>query len=107
MLTASPYEVLDVPAFATESEVKKTYRKKSLLIHPDKFKHEQGPEVSGAGLCRPELTTGIRLAEEGEQPAVLVDATANVQAEGQLSDKGEREKIDSIMTYARTLVLKA
>ncbi len=42
---ASPYEVLDIPAFATESEVKKTYRKKSLLIHPDKFKHEQGPEA--------------------------------------------------------------
>jgi DnaJ family protein C protein 8 len=37
--------VLDIPAFATESEVKKTYRKKSLLIHPDKFKHEQGPEA--------------------------------------------------------------
>lgn len=42
----SPYEVLDVAAFATESEIKKTYRKKSLMIHPDKFKHEQGPEVS-------------------------------------------------------------
>ncbi|CAK9782223.1 unnamed protein product [Cutaneotrichosporon oleaginosum] len=67
----NPYEVLDIHAFATDSEVKKTYRKKSLLIHPDKFKHEQGPE-----------------------------------AEGMLSDPAEREKIDSILTYARTLVLK-
>lgn len=38
--------MLDLPAFATESEVKKQYRKKSLMIHPDKFKHEQGHEVS-------------------------------------------------------------
>lgn len=43
---SSPYDVLDLPAFATDTEVKKQYRKKSLLIHPDKFKHEQGPEVS-------------------------------------------------------------
>jgi DnaJ family protein C protein 8 len=42
----SPYDVLDVPFGATESEVKKKYRKISLMIHPDKFKHENGPEVS-------------------------------------------------------------
>ncbi|GMK60099.1 hypothetical protein CspeluHIS016_0903160 [Cutaneotrichosporon spelunceum] len=74
----NPYEVLDIHAFATESEVKKTYRKKSLLIHPDKFQHEQGPEA-------------FDLLKK---------------AEGMLSDTAEREKIDSILTYARTLVLK-
>ncbi|KLT45611.1 DnaJ-domain-containing protein [Cutaneotrichosporon oleaginosum] len=74
----NPYEVLDIHAFATDSEVKKTYRKKSLLIHPDKFKHEQGPEA-------------FDLLKK---------------AEGMLSDPAEREKIDSILTYARTLVLK-
>jgi DnaJ family protein C protein 8 len=48
----SPYDVLDLPAFATESEVKKQYRKKSLMIHPDKFKHEQGHEVSSGVMLK-------------------------------------------------------
>jgi len=30
---------------AAEADVKKQYRKKSLMIHPDKFKHDDGPEV--------------------------------------------------------------
>ncbi|BEI87122.1 hypothetical protein CcaverHIS002_0704680 [Cutaneotrichosporon cavernicola] len=74
----NPYEALDIDAFATDAEVKKAYRKKSLLIHPDKFQHEQGPEA-------------FDLLKK---------------AEGMLSDAAEREKIDSILTYARTLVLK-
>jgi DnaJ-class molecular chaperone len=41
----SPYDILDLPISATESEIKKQYRKKSLMIHPDKFKHEKGLEV--------------------------------------------------------------
>ena len=32
--------------------MKKQYRKKSLLIHPDKFKHENGMEVSSLRLSR-------------------------------------------------------
>ena len=31
---------------ATDTDVKRQYRKKSLMIHPDKFKHENGLEVS-------------------------------------------------------------
>lgn len=46
----SPYDILDLPVSATEAEIKRQYRKKSLLIHPDKFKHEQGMEVSGCEL---------------------------------------------------------
>lgn len=42
----SPYDVLDLKPNATDNEIKKQYRKKSLLIHPDKFKHPKGIEVS-------------------------------------------------------------
>ncbi|KAL1405161.1 DnaJ subfamily C member 8 [Vanrija albida] len=75
----NPYDILDLPIFAEDSVVKKTYRKKSLLIHPDKFKHERGDEA-------------FDLLKK---------------AEGQLLDKSKREEIDGIMTYARTLVLKS
>lgn len=46
MLTDSPYDILDLPFPCTEADVKKRFRKISLLIHPDKFKHEQGSDVS-------------------------------------------------------------
>ena len=42
----SPYDVLDITYTATEADVKRLFRKKSLLIHPDKFKHENAEEVS-------------------------------------------------------------
>jgi len=41
----SPYDILDLPFGATDTEIKKQYRKKSLMIHPDKFQHENGMEV--------------------------------------------------------------
>ncbi len=41
----NPYDILDLPISSTESDIKKQYRKKSLLIHPDKFKHDRGVEV--------------------------------------------------------------
>ncbi|GBE59250.1 domain-containing protein, putative [Babesia ovata] len=42
---ASPYQVLQLKHNATEEEIKKRYRKISLLIHPDKFKHEKAQEA--------------------------------------------------------------
>ncbi|ORX34103.1 hypothetical protein BD324DRAFT_636625 [Kockovaella imperatae] len=75
----NPYDILDLPAFATEAEVKKQYRKKSLLIHPDKFKHENGLEA--------------------------FDFLK--KAEAQLSDSSKRTEIDAIMTHCRTAVLKS
>jgi DnaJ family protein C protein 8 len=50
---SSPYDILDLPVSATEADVKKQYRKKSLMIHPDKFKHDQGPDVSSVPLVIP------------------------------------------------------
>ena len=49
----SPYDILDLPVGATENEIKKQYRKKSLLIHPDKYKHERGLEVGSRSECFP------------------------------------------------------
>ncbi|KAL8280196.1 hypothetical protein RQP46_007526 [Phenoliferia psychrophenolica] len=45
----NPYEVLELnwmpSATVTESDIHKNYRKKSLLIHPDKLKHDRGIEA--------------------------------------------------------------
>jgi DnaJ family protein C protein 8 len=35
----NPYDVLEVPIEADDKTITKIYRKKSLLIHPDKVKH--------------------------------------------------------------------
>ncbi|PHH76079.1 hypothetical protein CDD80_1850 [Ophiocordyceps camponoti-rufipedis] len=39
------YAVLDLQPGVPESDIKNTYRKKSLLIHPDKTKNPQAPEA--------------------------------------------------------------
>ncbi|SNX81341.1 uncharacterized protein MEPE_00046 [Melanopsichium pennsylvanicum] len=41
----NPYDVLEVPLEADDKEINKIYRKKSLLIHPDKVKHERAVEA--------------------------------------------------------------
>ncbi|WVN85566.1 uncharacterized protein L203_100714 [Cryptococcus depauperatus CBS 7841] len=74
----NPYDVLDLPLSASESDVKKQYRRKSLLIHPDKFKHERGPE-------------SFDLLKK---------------AHDQLITEDKRRDIDMIMKHARTQVLK-
>ncbi|GFZ43323.1 hypothetical protein JCM24511_01043 [Saitozyma sp. JCM 24511] len=75
----NPYDILDLPFGASEADVKKQFRKKSLLIHPDKYKHEQGHEAFDF----------------------------MKKAEGQLSEPSKRAEIDAIMTHSRTLVLKS
>lgn len=42
---ASPFQVLQLKHDATEEEIKKRYRRLSLLIHPDKFKHEKAQDA--------------------------------------------------------------
>ncbi|ODN84312.1 hypothetical protein, variant [Cryptococcus amylolentus CBS 6039] len=74
----NPYDILDLPLSATESDVKKQYRKKSLLIHPDKYKHERGLEAFDF----------LKKAHD------------------HLIDLDKRKDIDMIMTHARTQVLK-
>jgi len=45
----NPYEILGLdmtnPASITEAVIRKTYRQKSLLIHPDKLAHPRGVEA--------------------------------------------------------------
>lgn len=41
-----PYDVLDVHASATRSEIKKAYRKLSLMLHPDKIKDSKLKETA-------------------------------------------------------------
>jgi DnaJ-domain-containing protein 1 len=38
MGSIKPYEVLGVPVRATRSEIKRAYRRLSLMLHPDKIK---------------------------------------------------------------------
>ena len=40
----NPYDILDLTQDADEKTIQKSYRKKSLLIHPDK--------MTGSGTCR-------------------------------------------------------
>ncbi|KAL5709077.1 hypothetical protein ACHQM5_019803 [Ranunculus cassubicifolius] len=42
------FEYLNLPFDSTPEEVKKQYRKLSLLVHPDKCKHEKAKEAFGA-----------------------------------------------------------
>ena len=96
-LTLSPYDILDVPYTATETEIKKTFRKKSLLIHPDKFQHERGPEVS----CLSHSQAREKSTIDTRQAFDLLK-----KAEGQLSDPISRKEVDAMVKHARTRVLK-
>ncbi|GAB2285615.1 hypothetical protein Dimus_020057 [Dionaea muscipula] len=44
----NPFEYLNLPFSASPEDVKKQYRKISLLVHPDKCKHPQAKEAFGA-----------------------------------------------------------
>ena len=43
----NPYDVLDLGAEASEPEIKKRFRMLSMLVHPDKNKHEKAAEAFG------------------------------------------------------------
>lgn len=59
--STDPYDVLGIPAAASESEVKLAFRKKASFYHPDRNPDPQAPtrfrEVQAAYdlLCEPEL----------------------------------------------------
>ncbi|GAA5895844.1 hypothetical protein JCM6882_001394 [Rhodosporidiobolus microsporus] len=78
----NPYEILDLnllpSAGITDSDIQRTYRKKSLLIHPDKLKHPRGIEA--------------------------FDLLKKAQAE--LSDPAKKKPLDELITDARMLVLR-
>ncbi|KAK5955491.1 DnaJ sub C member 8 [Knufia fluminis] len=72
------YAVLDLQPGVPDSDIKVTYRKKSLLIHPDKTKNPQAPEAFD------------RLKK----------------AESALMDEKQRKHLDECITDARHLVIR-
>ncbi|KAL7627481.1 DnaJ subfamily C member 8 [Parahypoxylon ruwenzoriense] len=72
------YAVLDLQPGVPESDIKLTYRKKSLLIHPDKTKNPQAPEA--------------------------FDRLKKAQTE--LMDEKHRERLDEAIADARMLLIR-
>jgi len=70
--------VLDLQPGVPESDIKKTYRTKSLLIHPDKTKNPQAPEA--------------------------FDRLKKAQVE--LLDEKQRERLDEAIADARMLLIR-
>ncbi|BGP19276.1 hypothetical protein JCM10213_008206 [Rhodosporidiobolus nylandii] len=79
----NPYEILDLnwmpSAGLTDADIQRAYRKKSLLIHPDKLKHPRGIEA--------------------------FDLLKKAQAE--LSDPEKKKPLDEVISDARMLILRA
>ncbi|KAG6789136.1 hypothetical protein POTOM_005226 [Populus tomentosa] len=67
----NPFEYLNLPFEASPEDVKKQYRKLSLLVHPDKCKHPQAKEAFGALAKAQQL-----LLEEQERDYVLTQVNA-------------------------------
>ncbi|KAE9966175.1 hypothetical protein EG328_009110 [Venturia inaequalis] len=74
----NPYDVLDLQPGVPEADIVKTYRKKSLLIHPDKTKNTRAPDAFD------------RLKK----------------AHGVLLDEKERELLDEYIADARMLLIR-
>ncbi|KAI1776912.1 DnaJ domain-containing protein [Hypoxylon cercidicola] len=72
------YAVLDLNPGVAESDIKATYRKKSLLIHPDKTKNPQAPDA--------------------------FDRLKKAQTE--LMDEKHRERLDEAIADARMLLIR-
>lgn len=72
------YAVLDLQPGVPESDIKKTYRTKSLLIHPDKTKNPQAPDA--------------------------FDRLKKAQVE--LLDEKQRERLDEAIADARMLLIR-
>ncbi|KAK8080693.1 DnaJ domain-containing protein [Apiospora hydei] len=72
------YAVLDLNPGVPESDIKMTYRKKSLLIHPDKTKNPQAPDA--------------------------FDRLKKAQTE--LMDEKHRERLDEAIADARMLLMR-
>ncbi|KAJ6778005.1 J DOMAIN-CONTAINING PROTEIN SPF31-LIKE, partial [Salix koriyanagi] len=81
----NPFEYLNLPFEATPEDIKKQYRKLSLLVHPDKCKHPQAKEAFGEiRKLKNDLTGAVTalakaqqlLLEEQERDYVLTQVNA-------------------------------
>ena len=41
----NPYDILDLPQEASDAEIKKRFKQLSILVHPDKCKHEKASDA--------------------------------------------------------------
>ncbi|PKI82749.1 hypothetical protein MVES_003151 [Malassezia vespertilionis] len=76
----NPYDVLDVTYEANEKDIQRVFRKKSLLLHPDK------------------VTDDVERAKEAFE--LLKDAASLLQ------DETKRQRLDETVRSARSLALK-
>ncbi|KAL9258028.1 J domain-containing protein [Drosera capensis] len=67
----NPFEYLNLPFSASPEDVRKQYRKLSLLVHPDKCKHPQAKEAFGALAKAQQL-----LLDSQEKDYILSQVTA-------------------------------
>ncbi|KAG9153542.1 hypothetical protein Leryth_008496 [Lithospermum erythrorhizon] len=79
----NPFEYLNLPFHSSPEEVKKQYRKLSLLVHPDKCKHPQAKEAFGALAKAQQL-----LLDPQERDYILNQVTA---AKEQLRSKRKKQ----------------
>ena len=117
--TLNPFDILDLPEShtVTLNEVQKQYRKKSLLLHPDKFQHAQAKEAfamlaKAVALFEDELQlaetrylvtqaqrTVVELAENGGRPKKvrLTDVSAAAGDDGNAGNPKGRTHIPEVM----------
>ena len=85
----NPYSILgfspSAGAFPTIEEIKKRYRQRSLLIHPDKIKHPRGVEAF-------DLLKKVRLLGPGQR--------LTGQASTELEDEKKRKDLDQVVCVA-------
>lgn len=96
----NPFEVLDVSVSATQDDIKKQYRKMSLMVHPDKFKEEDRERAQKAfsALAKAKAT----LTEDDKRPAIeTVMVAAKQKVKAKLEQKKQKQKRDEAKRKAK------
>ncbi|KAH9659516.1 J domain-containing protein [Citrus sinensis] len=92
----NPFEYLNLPFDVTPDDIKKQYRKLSLLVHPDKCKHPQAKEAFGALAKAQQL-----LSDEQERDYILTQVHA---AKGELRAKRKKQLKKDAASKIKSLV---
>ncbi|KAJ3702916.1 hypothetical protein LUZ61_006621 [Rhynchospora tenuis] len=82
----NPFEHLNLPFDASTDDVKKQYRKLSLLVHPDKCKHPQAKEAFGA------LAKAQQLLLDPQERGYILDQVTAAKEELRAKRKKELKK---------------
>ncbi|KAJ4796255.1 hypothetical protein LUZ62_047501 [Rhynchospora pubera] len=82
----NPFEHLNLPFDVSTDDVKKQYRKLSLLVHPDKCKHPQAKEAFGA------LAKAQQLLLDPQERGYILDQVTAAKEELRAKRKKELKK---------------